>query len=168
MICLKPLKLILITLCLSIFLKESFAQQRPFGLGAMIGEPTGISAKLWTSPTTAVDFGLGWSIGGDRIGSYDGKYNGGSRIHFHFDYLLHVFDAVGLTEQYPIYYGVGARFNSGGGYYNSLAVRFVVGLAWMPIETPFEMFIEFVPSLQLTSMPGYAIDSALGVRYCFR
>lgn len=155
------------TLCVSNLFSVTYAQQRKFGLGVIIGEPTGVSAKLWASPSSAFDFGLGWSIGGDRIGNYDGYYDGSSRIHFHFDYLLHVFNAIGSTEQYPIYYGIGARFNSGGGYYNSLAVRFVVGLAWLPRETPIDMFIEFVPSLQLTSKPGFAIDSALGVRYYF-
>jgi len=146
---------------------DSSAQLHLFGLGASFGEPIGINAKLWVTPTNALDFGLGWSIGGDRIGTYGGNYNGSSRIHFHFDYLFHLFDAVGSTEQYPIYYGIGGRFNTGGGYYNSLAVRFVVGLAWMPRETSIDMFIEFVPSLQLTSEPGFAIDSALGVRYYF-
>ena len=165
--CLKNFRLILITLCILVSLDAIIAQQRSFGLGVMVGEPTGVSAVLWTSQSTAFDFGLGWSLGGDRIGGYDGNYNGGSRIHFHIDYLLHVFDAVGSTEEYPIYYGIGGRFNSGGGYYNSLAVRFVVGLAWMPRETPIDMFIEFVPSLQLTSKPGFALDSALGVRYYF-
>jgi hypothetical protein len=149
--CLKRFQLILIAFFMVVSFESFFAQQRTFGLGIIIGEPTGLSSKLWTSPTTALDFGLGWSIGGDRLGMNNIQNNGGSRIHFHLDYLLHLFNAVGSTEQYPIYYGIGARFNSGGGYYNSLAVRFVLGLAWMPRETPFDLFIEFVPSLQLTS-----------------
>ncbi|MDQ7818868.1 MAG: hypothetical protein RDU14_17705 [Melioribacteraceae bacterium] len=160
-------RLIFIALCMAIFFGGLFAQHRPFGLGVSIGEPTGVNAKLWTSETGALDFGVGWSIGGDRIGSYEGQYNGGRRIHFHFDYMLHLFDAVGSTGQFPIYYGIGGRFNAGAGYLSSLAVRFVVGLAWMPRESPIDMFIEFVPSLQLTSLPGLAIDSAIGIRYYF-
>jgi len=158
----------MIIACLTLLIGESRGQQYSFGLGLIIGEPTGFSAKLWTSQNSAFDLGVGWSIGGDRIGTYDGQYDGGSRIHFHFDYLLHLFNAVGSTEEFPIYYGIGGRFNTGGGYYNSLAVRLVVGLAWMPSETPIDMFIEFVPSLQLTSKPGFAIDSAIGARYYFR
>jgi hypothetical protein len=41
----------------------------------------------------------------------------------------------------------------------------VLGFSWMPQEIPIDMFIEFVPSLQLTSKPGFAIDAALGARY---
>ena len=157
----------MILICISLLFKESMAQVRSFGLGVIVGEPTGISAKLWNSQSTAFDFGVGWSLGGDRIGGYDGNYDGGSRIHFHVDYLLHLFNAIGSTEEFPIYYGIGGRFNTGAGYYNSLAVRFVAGLAWMPSEIPIDMFIEFVPSLQLTSKPGFALDSSLGVRYYF-
>ena len=56
---------------LSLFfvVQRSAAQERDLGLGVIIGEPTGISAKLWTSPVNALDFGLGWSYGGDRIGN---------------------------------------------------------------------------------------------------
>ena len=164
---LKHIQVLMITFCILVSFDVIIAQHRPFGMGVMFGEPTGFSAKLWTSNSSAFDFGLGWSIGGDRIGSYDGQYNGGSRMHFHVDYLLHQFDAIGTTGEYPVYYGIGARFNSGGGYYNSLAIRFVAGLAWMPHDTPIDLFVEFVPSLQLTSKPGFAIDSAIGARYYF-
>jgi len=41
------------------------AQNRGFGMGLMLGEPTGLSAKAWTSPINAVDFGLGVGLGGD-------------------------------------------------------------------------------------------------------
>ena len=163
----KHIRFILILICISLLSKESIAQKRSFGFGVILGEPSGVSAKMWTSGTTAFDFGVGWSLGGDRIGGYDGYYDGSSRIHLHFDYLLHQFYAVGSTGEFPIYYGIGGRFNTGGGYYNSLAVRLVVGLAWMPQEIPIDLFIEFVPSLQLTSKPGFALDSALGARYYF-
>jgi hypothetical protein len=144
------------------------AQDRSFGLGVIIGEPTGISAKLWTSPVNAFDFGLGWSVGGDRIGKYDGDYNGGSRVHFHMDYLWHSFDAITSEDRFPLYYGLGGRINTGAGYNSSAAVRGVFGIAWMPRETPIDIFLEVVPSLQLTSSTGFAIDAGFGVRYYFR
>jgi hypothetical protein len=62
-----------ITLFILVSLSQlSFAQERNFGLGVIVGEPTGLSAKLWTSNTGALDFGLGWSIGGDRINRFRG------------------------------------------------------------------------------------------------
>jgi hypothetical protein len=156
-----------IALCLFLAVQMSNAQERKFGLGIILGEPTGVSAKLWTSPTTAFDFGLGWSVGGDRIGNYEGSYNGGSRVHFHMDYLWHSFDAIHSTERFPLYYGIGGRINTGAGYNSSAAVRGVIGLAWMPHETPIDVFLELVPSLQITSSTGFAIDAGLGARYFF-
>jgi|SRR6185369_9745290 len=147
--------------------QTSHAQERNFGLGIILGEPTGLSAKLWTGPTTAFDFGLGWSVGGDRFGNYNGYYNGGTRVHFHMDYLWHDFNAIRSSDRFPLYYGIGGRINSGAGYDMSLAVRGVVGLAWMPRATPIDIFLELVPSLQLTSGTGFALDAGLGARYYF-
>ncbi len=162
----KHFYLAVMALCLFLVVQMSVAQERKFGLGIIIGEPTGASAKLWTSPTTAWDFGLGLSVGGDRIGDY-GYYNGGTRIHFHMDYLWHALDAISSTEPFPLYYGIGGRVNTGAGYNSSLAVRGVIGIAWMPRETPIDIFVELAPSLQLTASTGFAIDAGFGARYYF-
>ena len=54
--------------------KPIAAQDHGFGMGLILGEPTGLSAKLWTSKINAFDFGLGVGLGGDRI-KYKGYYN---------------------------------------------------------------------------------------------
>ncbi len=146
------------------------AQQRahPFGLGVIFGEPTGISAKLWTSSENALDFGIGWSIGGDRLSRYDDRYyDHGDRVHFHVDYLWHSFTAIRSSERFPLYYGIGARVNSGAGYNTSLAVRVPFGIEWLPRSTPLDIFLEAVPSLQLTYYTGFGLDGGFGVRYFF-
>jgi len=157
----------IIALCLFFVVQRSVAQQRTFGLGVILGEPTGVSAKLWTSSVNAFDFGLGWSIGGDRIGNYNGTYDGGSRVHFHMDYLWHTFDAFNSTERLPLYYGIGGRINSGAGYDASAAVRGVFGIAWLPHNTAMDVFFELVPSLQLTSSMLFGLDAGIGARYFF-
>ncbi len=156
-----------ITLCAVLGVQGSVAQDHGFGLGVIIGEPTGISAKLWTSSVNAFDFGLGWSIGGDRIGKHEEYYEGGSRVHFHMDYLWHAFNAIRSSERFPLYYGIGGRINTGGGYDPSLAVRGVFGIAWLPHNTPIDVFLELVPSLQLTPSTGFGIDAGIGARYFF-
>ncbi len=40
------------------------AQQKDFGLGIILGEPTGVSGKLWTSSENAFDFAAAWSFSG--------------------------------------------------------------------------------------------------------
>ncbi|PKL83511.1 MAG: hypothetical protein CVV24_04680 [Ignavibacteriae bacterium HGW-Ignavibacteriae-3] len=138
----------------------SHAQQRPFGLGLMIGEPAGISAKMWTSDTNAFDFGLGWSI----LNYRDGSKNG---FHFHADYIIHSFKTIGSTGQFPLYYGIGGRFNSSVGRVSSFAVRGVIGIAWIPAKPPIDIFLEAAPSLELTPAPGFVLEAAVGLRYFF-
>ncbi|MFO7448274.1 MAG: hypothetical protein R6W90_18085, partial [Ignavibacteriaceae bacterium] len=150
-----------------ILAKPVSAQDSGFGMGLILGEPTGLSAKLWTSGDNAFDFGLGVSLGGDRI-KYQGEYNNGSRVHFHMDYLWHAFNAISSTEKFPLYYGLGGRFNSGGGYDGSFGIRGVFGIAWFPRSTPLDVFIELVPVFQVTPLTGLGIDAGLGVRYFFQ
>src|ERR1041384_2381931 len=73
----KHIYLVIIVLCLFFAVQGSRAQERAFGLGVIVGEPTGLSAKLWTSSTNAFDFGLGRSIGGGRMGGGKPYYSAG-------------------------------------------------------------------------------------------
>ena len=147
--------------------KPIAAQEHGFGMGLILGEPTGLSAKLWTSKINAFDFGLGVSVGGDRI-KYKGNYNNGSRIHFHMDYLWHSFDVISATERFPLYYGFGGRFNTSGGYDASLGIRGVIGIAWLARSAPIDVFLELVPVFQVTPLTGLGIDAGLGIRYYFQ
>ncbi len=97
-----------IAFCILMAAHVSPRQERKFGLGLILGQPTGVSAKYWMSSTTAFDFALGSGIFGDDDG-----------FHFHVDYLWHSFDVIKSTERFPIYYGVGGSVNSDGE--NSLA-----------------------------------------------
>ena len=156
-----------VLLCILLLMQKAVPQERPFGLGVILGEPTGLSAKAWTSSANAFDFGLGWSVGGDRIGKFEGLYAGGSRVHLHMDYLWHSWRTIRSSERFPLYYGIGGRLNSGAGYRNSLAARGVFGVAWMPRTAPVDVFIELVPSLQLLPATGFGLDAGLGSRYFF-
>ncbi len=143
----------LIALCLFLAVQVSVAQDRTFGLGVILGEPTGISAKLWTSHDNAFDFGLGWANGG--------------LVHIHMDYLWHSFSAIHSSERFPLYYGIGGRMNSSSGNNAALAVRGVIGIAWLPRGTPIDVFLEVAPSLQLSPSSGFYVDAGLGARYFF-
>ena len=49
---------------LAIFAQSAEATEvgynRKFGLGVVIGAPTGLTGKVWIAPTNALDFGLGF------------------------------------------------------------------------------------------------------------
>ena len=155
----KHLSLAVIAFCVLCVVQNSSAQNRDFGFGLIIGEPTGLSAKLWTSNSNAFDFALGWSAMGNR--NYPDN-----RVHLHADYLWHAWNAIHSTDRFPLYYGIGGRF-IGGGNEGSFAVRGVFGIAWMPQPTPIDVFLEVAPSFQLTPSSGFALDAAIGIRYYF-
>ena len=150
-----------------IIAKPIAAQDHGFGMGIILGEPTGLSAKLWTSSNNAFDFGLGVGLGGDRI-KYNGIYDNSGRVHFHMDYLWHSFNAISSSEKFPLYYGIGGRFNTSGGYDDSFGIRGVFGIAWFPHNTPIDVFFELVPVFQVTPLTGLGVDAGLGIRYFFQ
>ncbi len=146
------------------------AQSSGFGLGIMLGDPTGISGKLWLSDgERAMDFGVAWGV--------YGRY-----LHLHADYLFHNTSLITVSKgQMAIYYGPGLRVRSwsGGRYWNrgkwedydgsrlGLGVRFPVGLDYMFDDDPFDVFMELVPSLDLAPSTTFDLDAAIGVRYWF-
>ncbi len=129
----------IIALCLLFAVQVSVAQVRGFGFGIIIGDPTGISAKLWTSTENAFDFSLGWSV--MRV----------SQVHFHLAYRWHSFVAFHSSGRFSFYYGIGGRFITCPGYNGSEEVRGIYGIAWMPHNTPIDLFLEIAQTLQFLS-----------------
>ena len=153
-------KLILIALFILGATINSFAQDRGFGIGIMMGEPSGLSGKYWLSKQNAIDGGLGWSF----------TENGS--VHLHMDYLYHNYDLLKGTEgKAPLYFGIGGRFkfkNNEKSADNSIGVRVPVGLAYQFSEVPFDVFAEIVPLLDLSPDTRFTFNGAIGVRYYFK
>ena len=146
------------------------AQSSGFGLGIMLGEPTGISGKYWIGSDRALDFGLAWGV-------WNGTY-----LHLHADYLFHNMELIKVTKgKLPLYYGPGLRMRSwtGGRYWRKgewhdydgshvdLGIRFPVGVAYLFDGAPVDLFLEVVPTLDLVPATGLEFDAALGARYWF-
>ena len=132
--------------------RHSFAQSSGFGLGIIIGEPTGLSAKMWTSSSTAFDAGLAWSFG-----------NKGN-LHVHADYLWHNFD-VFSNKQLPLYYGLGGRVDLGDDV--GLGIRGVIGINYLFSDIPLDAFLELVPVFDVTPGTGFGFNGGIGLRYFF-
>ncbi|MFH1213581.1 MAG: hypothetical protein V1681_05810 [Candidatus Neomarinimicrobiota bacterium] len=123
------------------------------GLGIMIGEPTGFSAKLWKSDKVAYDAGLAWSFG-----------NNNSAIHVHADYLIQNKNWLKIESiTLPVYYGLGFRAKVGDEF--RLGVRVPFGIDYFFNGNVFDVFFEIVPVLDLLPGTGFGINGAIGVRY---
>jgi hypothetical protein len=136
---------------------KSYGQDKGVGIGAMIGEPTGLSAKYWLNDINALDFGLAYSF-----------VRNNSAVSLHADYIYHAFDVIKSNYRIPLYYGFGARLRFVNGADNSLGARGIIGLAWLNDQSPFDVFFEVVPVFNLFPSTSLNLDAALGARYYFR
>jgi hypothetical protein len=133
------------------------ARDGDFGLGAILGEPTGPSFKVWTGASSAIDGAAAWSLD-DR-----------NSFHLHVDYLWHNFSVIKLTKgSMPLYFGLGGRIQFEEGDDDDLiGARIPVGLEYLPARTPLGIFMEIVPVLNLAPDTEFDMEGALGIRYYF-
>jgi hypothetical protein len=167
-------------LCISVRAEET-AQDTPdknmtaeeqvrqgFGIGIILGEPTGLSAKKWISDTTAIDAAAAWS------------FIDFNSFQLHADYLWHNYDLI-KTKELPgclsVYYGVGGRIkfkgsNDGNGKGNKdedtrLGVRVPLGLSYVFKRNPVELFAEVAPILDIVPETKFGVGIGVGARYYF-
>ncbi len=131
------------------------AQGDGFGIGAIIGEPTGLSLKQWQTRRTAIDAALAWSVSGDN------------HLYVHADYLVHSYDAFRAHDTLiPLYYGIGGliRFDDD----TRLGVRLPLGASYFIPGAPLDIFLEVAPILELTPTTEFVINGGIGIRFFFR
>ena len=131
-----------------------FAQTNGFGLGIILGEPTGFSAKMWTSPTNAVDAGLAWAFARNGY------------LHIHADYLWHFADAIQTEERFVPYVGIGGRIGVGGDK-GRFGARLPGGLAFWPRSIPLDVFLEVALIMDVAPATEVSINGGIGARYFF-
>lgn len=130
-------------------------QDRGFGLGILLGEPTGLSGKVWTTRENAVDFGLAWSFRKEGF------------VHVHMDYLWHFQLTTQGPERFTFFTGIGGRLGAGKGS-AVVGVRVPLGLAWWPRSVPLDVFVEIAPILDLSPATEFTINGGVGVRFFFQ
>ena len=146
--------LIIVFFFLTVF--KTFSQDRGFGLGVILGEPTGLSGKYWVDEDHAFDFGLAYSFA-----------HPDQTFSLHADYLFHRFDLIKTDVEFPVYYGFGGRIHLGNKDGNTLGARGVVGILWMHHSLPIDAFIELAPVFNLFPETSLHLDFAIGGRYYF-
>ncbi|MDH5186886.1 MAG: hypothetical protein OEZ20_04170 [candidate division WOR-3 bacterium] len=141
------------------------AQDSGFGIGIILGDPTGLSFKLWTTYTTAVDAAVAWSFRDHDARDHD------ARIHLHADYIIHNFELIKLDfNKLPIYYGIGGRikFVEWDDHHSRIGVRIPLGLNFIPARVPLDFFVEIVPLLDLAPEVEFDFNGGIGFRYFFK
>jgi hypothetical protein len=130
------------------------AQSKQFGLGIIVGEPTGLSGKLWTGSENAFDFAAAWSFKGD------------GHLLLQADYVWHVFNLIPVSPgKLPLYVGIGGRVILADD--PLIGVRIPVGLNYIFTDAPVDIFLEIVPILDLAPSTDFDIGGGLGARFWF-
>ncbi len=129
-------------------------QEKGFGLGVILGDPTGVSAKYWLSQRNAIDGALAWSF--RRSGFF----------HVHADYLWHFPDAIHSSERFVPYVGPGVRLGAGKGK-GVFGIRIAAGMAYLPHGAPLDIFAELAPVVDLAPSTEASCNIGLGIRFFF-
>ena len=144
---------LIVCLFLMLFNLSAFANQ--LGLGVSLGNPTGLNGKYWLDEKTAVDGGIGMSIGKN------------TDVSIHSDYLIHQEGAFFFNDVHPLdlYYGLGARMEFEDDI--NLGVRIPVGLAHRVENKTADVFGEIAPVIDFITTSGVEIHFLFGGRYYF-
>ena len=134
-----------------------------FGLGIILGEPTGVSAKLYLRDDQAIQAAAG------------GAFLGGG-LQIHADYVFHPYILQSRDSfVLPVYVGPGVRLiNYADGRdsrYFALGARAVGGLLFDFSEIPLDAFVEVAGVFEFGFKEGkgfgVALNAGAGARYYF-
>ena len=136
---------------------SSNTNQTGFGLGVILGAPTGFTMKYWLAHNTAIDAGAAWSFESDGY------------FELYGDFLYHKFDLIHVDRgELPLYFGVGARVAIPDHGSTLAGVRIPVGLAYEIPEMPLEVFAEVAPVVDFAPSTELRWNGGVGIRYFFR
>jgi hypothetical protein len=159
---------------------RGFEANKTFGLGLEVGEPTGLTGKVFLSPRGALDFGVGYIYS---------HYYYGDGGHVYLDYLAHPVSLASTPSfELPFYIGGGLRFwnfdycdpmpNPDVCYRGSaVGIRIPLGLALDFNNVPLDIFLQLVPTFDFLSGDYYdhfddrnhfGFDVSAGIRFWFK
>lgn len=138
-----------------------------FGLGIILGEPTGLTGKLFMHPNHAVDMILAYDITDEAFAM---------AVDYHF-----VFDPWPFripAGEMPIYVGIGGKLSVFGEHSEgrhddhhdedvAFGLRIPIGLAFLFNRVPIEIFLEIAPGIRLFPATDADVDGGIGVRFYF-
>ncbi len=150
--------------------KWNSARSEQFGLGFLLGEPTGISFRWFFYETQGIDALAAWAWGWDHH----------QKVIFHVDYLFRFYDLIPIPKgDTALYVGGGLQVGmfdhaSYDNYYHNdqdwmflLALRLPGGILYQVRSFPIEVLFEL--AFLLNILPDLAPDFnvGIGLRFCF-
>jgi opacity protein-like surface antigen len=127
-----------------------------FGMGIIVGEPTGLDLKWFLNDVNAIEGAVAWSFSGD------------TDVHIQVDYLYHFYDWIKVKKGLlPVFFGIGGRVAFRENQDDKLGVRIPVGLSYEFDGGVVDVFGELVPVLDLAPDTDFDFEGAIGARFWF-
>ena len=131
------------------------AQDRTFGIGGIIGDPDGVTAKAWLSESTAIAGAISVDLGENY-----------SWFSLQADFLKQNTVATWEEAFLQTHFGGGVRVVSGDAA-EYIALRVPIGIDVNAIDAPMEVFMEVVPMVNIDPSFYFYFSGAMGFRYYF-
>lgn len=133
----------------------------PFGLGIVLGEPSGLTAKLFFSRSSAFQLHVGYGFGPHGYG----------RLVVTGDYLFHFMGAlppIRRAGRLVPYVGIGGRLGIRDNEHGNalLGVRVPLGMSFF-LNAPLEIFAEVAIGIGIIPETVGIVDGGLGARFYF-
>ncbi len=125
------------------------APAQGLGIGIIIGEPTGLSAKYHFG-SGGIDLAIAWNIKNDKLA-------------IHSDYLYHI---PGIADPLILFVGIGIYVVVWEDF-GLAGIRIPLGMEYILKEVPLGFFAEIVPGLDLIPSTDFSLQAALGIRWYF-
>jgi len=152
-----PLIILLATTLLIVQHHTTQAQDRGFGIGAVIGSPDGLSYKAWITDEAAVAGAVSFTIS-----------NNTSSFYTRADFLMHKFYENLDWEVGTLYYSYGGgvsvlwrQFANDSIY----GVRLPSGVGFNFTDVPIDLFFEIAPTIDISPDFRFGFAGALGFRF---
>ncbi|MEI7904797.1 MAG: hypothetical protein WCI43_05210 [Candidatus Firestonebacteria bacterium] len=126
------------------------------GVGLIIGDPFGFTAKLWIDDTNAIDAAL--------------ALNSTAKFHLQADYVWHNYDLLKVKaseDKLALYYGPGALVRIAQDSSFVIGARGVFGVTYIFKDAPFDTFVELAPCVFITPSMHLTLLGGLGARFYF-
>lgn len=145
---------------------------RGVGVGFVLGNPSGLSAKLPAGGVNALQFvlaydqGRGWGNRGWDNADCGPNNDCDGRLYFGGDYVWYNHNVIPVSQgRLPFYYGPGAWASVSDD--TGFGIRFALGLEYQFATAPFDVFLEIAPGVRvIPNTQGY-VSSGLGGRFFF-
>jgi hypothetical protein len=124
-----------------------------FEIGVVLGEPTGLSGKMWLDNRSAAQAAVAWSFSDE------------GRFELQGSYLFHFLEIVLEQGDLPVYFGLGAALRINGDSF--VGARVPIGIEYILPNGVLSVFVEGAPVTELIPDVNVEASGGVGLRFVF-